>query len=92
MPPLTPRQRECLAFIAEFWRSNGYPPSMREISEKMGMVMPGGCFDHVAALTRKGFIEHVHGQSRTITITAFGWKELGVTGCPFCGNCKENAA
>ncbi|HET6212896.1 MAG TPA: repressor LexA, partial [Micromonosporaceae bacterium] len=37
---LTTRQRDILDFIREWVESHGYPPSVREIGEAVGLVSP----------------------------------------------------
>lgn len=34
---LTSRQRQFLTIVAEFWRANGYAPSIREVSAELGV-------------------------------------------------------
>jgi repressor LexA len=53
---LTDRQRETLAFIAEAVTDHGYPPSVREICEALGLASSSTVHSHLQALQRKGYI------------------------------------
>lgn len=54
---LTQRQREIYEFIKEFVNKNGYPPTIREISEYFGFSSPSGALAHVEAIEKKGYIK-----------------------------------
>jgi repressor LexA len=53
---LTARQRRVLSIIAETVASRGYPPSIREIGEAVGLASPSSVAHQLAVLERKGFI------------------------------------
>jgi repressor LexA len=53
---LTDRQRQTLNFIAETVTERGYPPSVREIGEALGLASSSTVHSHIQALQRKGFI------------------------------------
>ncbi|HAY13813.1 MAG TPA: transcriptional repressor LexA [Fimbriimonadaceae bacterium] len=53
---LTERQRDILAFLADYTRSVGYPPSIREIGDKFGIGSLRGVTVHLDALEKKGAI------------------------------------
>jgi repressor LexA len=53
---LTERQRQTLHFIAERVAERGYPPSVREIGEAMGLASSSTVHSHIQALQRKGYI------------------------------------
>ena len=54
---LTNRQSEVLFVIRDYIRAHGYPPTMREIGQDMGIRSTNGVNEHLRALARKGFIE-----------------------------------
>jgi repressor LexA len=56
MQGLTERQREILSFIQERIHEQGYPPTIREIGQRMGIRSTNGVNDHLKALERKGFL------------------------------------
>lgn len=66
MEPLTKRQRQVLTFITRSIEERGYPPTMREIGEHMGIRSTNGVNDHLKALERKGYIVREDLKSRTL--------------------------
>jgi repressor LexA len=54
--PLTDRQRQVLDFIDAEVRRRGYPPSVREIGEAVGLSSPSTVHAHLAALQDKGYL------------------------------------
>jgi repressor LexA len=53
---LTDRQRQTLHFIAETVAERGYPPSVREIGEALGLASSSTVHSHIQALQKKGFL------------------------------------
>ena len=53
---LTERQRQTLQFIAETVAERGYPPSVREIGEALGLASSSTVHSHLQALQRKGYL------------------------------------
>ena len=51
---LTPRQRKVLEVIRSAVERKGYPPSMREIGEAVGLTSSSSVSHQLAALERKG--------------------------------------
>ncbi len=66
-PELTDRQREVYDFIQDRIRAWGYPPTIREIGEHLGIKSTNGVADHLKALKRKGYLEHDERKSRALT-------------------------
>jgi repressor LexA len=56
MTDLTDRQRQVLEFIDAEVRQRGYPPSVREIGEAVGLSSSSTVHAHLAALQEKGFL------------------------------------
>ncbi|MDQ3646200.1 MAG: transcriptional repressor LexA [Actinomycetota bacterium] len=54
---LTDRQRQTLRFIAEMVAERGYPPSVRETCEALGLASSSTVHSHMQALQRKGFLK-----------------------------------
>ncbi|MEA2446373.1 MAG: repressor LexA [Actinomycetota bacterium] len=54
---LTDRQRQTLEFIAETVADRGYPPSVRETCEALGLASSSTVHSHLQALQRKGYIK-----------------------------------
>jgi repressor LexA len=56
MTDLTDRQRQVLEFIDAELRQRGYPPSVREIGEAVGLSSSSTVHAHLAALQEKGYL------------------------------------
>jgi repressor LexA len=56
MTDLTPRQRQVLEFIDAEVRERGFPPSVREIGEAVGLSSSSTVHAHLAALQDKGYL------------------------------------
>jgi repressor LexA len=63
---LTDRQKEVLAFIQESIGARGYPPTLREIGERMGIRSTNGVNDHLKALEKKGYLAREDLKSRAL--------------------------
>jgi repressor LexA len=70
MPPttLTARQREVLEIIEQHMRERGYPPSVREIGEAVGLTSPSTVHAHLAALQRRGYLRRDPTKPRAIEV------------------------
>ena len=54
--PLSPRQEQILAFIKEFIRSNGYPPTIRDIGKAVDISSTSVVNYNLNVLQNKGFL------------------------------------
>lgn len=68
MEQLTGRQEQVLAFIRETYRKNGYPPTIREIGDHLGVKWTRGVERHLEALEKKGHIVRTPDASRGIQL------------------------
>lgn len=69
MKALTARQQELLDFIEHHIVDKGYPPSIREMADQMGIRSTNGVNDHLKALERKGYLVREAGlKSRAIAL------------------------
>ena len=66
---LTDAQQRVFDFIVRSTEDEGAPPTYRAIAENFGFKSTRAAQDHVAALTRKGYLEHIPGVSRGLRIT-----------------------
>lgn len=66
---LTDRQRSILEFISDQMRDRGYPPSVREIGEAVGLTSPSTVHSHLATLQKKGFLRRDPTKPRAIEVT-----------------------
>ncbi|MBC7794165.1 MAG: transcriptional repressor LexA [Clostridia bacterium] len=67
-PELTERQREVFDFIQDRIKAWGYPPTIREIGEHLGIRSTNGVADHLKALKRKGYLLQQDMKSRTLML------------------------
>lgn len=65
-PELTDRQRQALDYISDCLTARGYPPTLREIGEHMGIRSTNGVNDHLKALERKGYLVREELKSRAL--------------------------
>ena len=56
MEQLTDRQRRILDFIAQTRDERGYPPSVREIGDAVGLHSPSSVHAQLATLAQKGYL------------------------------------
>jgi repressor LexA len=65
---LTPRQREILNVISQSMQDRGYPPSLREIGDAVGLNSPSTVHNHLATLQKMGFIRRDPTKPRAIEV------------------------
>lgn len=65
---ISKRQLAILAFIKEEVRSKGYPPSVREIGEAVGLASSSTVHGHLARLESKGLIRRDPTKPRAIEV------------------------
>jgi len=69
---LTHRQQEILTFVQRYAESHGYPPSVREIGQAMGLTSSSTVHSHLEALARKGFLRRDPSKPRALEILRDG--------------------
>lgn len=67
--PLTTRQQEIWQFLVSYVDDHGYPPTVREIGEKVGLASPSTVHAHLANLERVGLIKRDPTKPRAIELT-----------------------
>jgi len=65
---LTGKRREILEFIARQQRERGYPPSVREIGEAVGLTSSSTVHAHLATLQRQGYLRRDPTKPRAIEV------------------------
>ncbi len=70
-PELTKRQQQILDFIRADLHRRGYPPSVREIGEAVGLSSSSTVHSHLAALEAKGFIRRDPSKPRALEVLDF---------------------
>lgn len=65
---LTARQRQILDCIDTSMRERGYPPSVREIGESVGLGSPSTVHSHLSTLQRLGYLRRDPAKPRAIEV------------------------
>lgn len=68
MTNLTPKQQRIYDFIRTFLRQQGYPPSLREISQAVGVRSPSTVKYHLDNLRQAGLIQWDGGKTRSLSL------------------------
>jgi repressor LexA len=68
---LTPRQRTILDVIRASVTSRGYPPSIREIGDAVGLTSTSSVAHQVRTLERKGFLRRDPNRPRAVDVRAY---------------------
>ena len=68
MAELTDRQREVLEIIEQCQRERGYPPSVREIGEAIGLTSTSTVHAHLSTLQRLGYLRRDPTKPRAIEV------------------------
>jgi repressor LexA len=85
---LTWRQRKVLQVIRESVQRRGYPPSMREIGEAVGLTSTSSVSYQLSTLQRKGYLHRDVGRPRTVEVRLPGHPAVRPEG----GDAEEAAA
>jgi repressor LexA len=64
-----------LDLIRESTDRRGYPPTLREIGERLGIRSTNGVNDHLVALAKKGYLERQDLKSRALRVMTAGHSE-----------------
>ena len=75
---LTVRQRKVLEVIRDAVAARGYPPSVREIGEAVGLTSPSSVAHQLRSLEQKGFLRRDPNRPRAIEVVQP--EEVDVTG------------
>ena len=68
MKELTTKQQQIYDYIISFTDEHGYPPSVREIGEYVGLRSPSTVHFHLKGLQSAGLITQAAGKTRAISI------------------------
>jgi repressor LexA len=66
--PLSDRQRAILTVIEQHLADRGYPPSVREIGEAVGLTSPSTVHTHLATLQRLGYLRRDPTKPRALEV------------------------
>jgi repressor LexA len=75
---LTRRQEQVLDFIRSEIHRQGYPPSVREIGEAVGLSSSSTVHSHLSALETKGFIRRDPSKPRALEVLDFRDTEAAI--------------
>lgn len=67
-PVLSTRQTEVLEYIRSTADSRGYPPSVREIGEALGLRSPSTVHSHITSLVKYGYLRRDPSKPRAIEV------------------------
>jgi repressor LexA len=67
-PVLTDRQRQIFDFLTSYVDEHGYPPTVREIGEAVGLASPSTVHAHLANLERAGLLKRDPTKPRAIEL------------------------
>lgn len=76
MPNKSTKQLDILKFIYEKQQQRGYPPTVREIGDGVGLASSSTVHGHLTRLQNKGFIQKKAEKTRAITVTDAGLQVL----------------
>ncbi len=62
---LTPRQKSVFDFICDHHRRHGFPPTVREICDRLGLAGPAGVHRILGVLEAKGYVCSTPGKKRS---------------------------
>src|SRR6202453_3644904 len=66
---LSGKRRQILEFIALQIRDRGYPPSVREIGEAVGLTSSSTVHTHLQVLQREGYLQRDPTKPRAISVS-----------------------
>lgn len=70
MGKLTAKQQQIYDYILSFTDEHGYPPTVREIGDHLGLKSPSTVHFHLKGLRASGLIHQAEGKTRSITIAS----------------------
>jgi repressor LexA len=79
---LTQRQREIYDFVVRYADGHGYPPTVREIGEAVGLASPSTVHAHLANLERAGYLRRDPTKPRALELVGRGRGKGSVVAAP----------
>jgi repressor LexA len=76
---LTKRQQEIWEFLVRYVDAHGYPPTVREIGEQVGLASPSTVHAHLANLERAGLIRRDPAKPRALELSGRAPRETAAT-------------
>jgi repressor LexA len=89
-PQLTARQQEIWQYLVQYVDEHGYPPTVREIGDAVGLASPSTVHAHLANLERAGLLKRDPTKPRALELTGrrraeVARPELQMPGLPLLG-------
>src|SRR5687767_3453431 len=85
MDDLTPRQSRILEVIRETVRERGYPPTVREIGEAVGLTSSSSVHSQLENLQRKGYLQKDASKPRAIDVHSPALQRANAVSVPVVG-------
>ncbi len=76
---LTDRQQQIWNYLVEYVDRHGYPPTVREIGEQVGLASPSTVHAHLANLERAGYLKRDPTKPRALELTGLRRHEVPAT-------------
>jgi repressor LexA len=76
---LTGRQQEIWDYLVDYVDRHGYPPTVREIGEAVGLASPSTVHAHLANLERAGLLRRDPTKPRALELTGRGRRAEAIT-------------
>ena len=95
-PQLTARQQEIWQFLVDYVDRHGYPPTVREIGEAVGLASPSTVHAHLANLERAGLLRRDPTKPRALDLIGHrresrGFDDTGRAGASERRSCRCSA-
>lgn len=74
---LTSKQKSVLELIYSSLETSGFPPTLADLREELGLASNQSVLNFLEALEKKECIKREEGQARSILILPLGYKEIG---------------
>jgi repressor LexA len=91
MDDITARQRRILEFIKKTVQERGYPPTVREIGEAVGLTSSSSVHAQLANLQRRGLIKRDPSKPRAMELQGPGSSRRGGVNVPVVGRIAAGA-
>jgi repressor LexA len=91
MDELTPRQQRIVEFIRRTVHDRGYPPTVREIGEAVGLTSSSSVHAQLANLQRKGLLRKDAAKPRAIEVAGTRPRGTGAVTVPVLGRIAAGA-
>ena len=75
---MTPREKQALDAVKQFWNDRGYSPAYQDIADMIGLANKSSAFRLIASLRTQGLIE---------TRRKYAFRDIRPVNkiCPYCG-------